>query len=152
VEGVEVGVGEGGAGGVVGIVDEDELGVLVGEAFDLVDVDGEVIFFADGVGAGLDAEGFGEGGEGGVAGLGEDDVGAGLGCEPHEDEESFGCSGDYLDGVGRDLLHVGDGGAEGGGAGGTAVGEAVGLEEAAVFVGAEGEELIERPGGAGAGG
>ena len=145
VQVVQLRIGDRGTGGIVGTVNQNQLGIPIREVLDFVEIDAEVVLLANRVEASLEPKRLGQGGEGRIAGLRQDDVGSGFRGQPEQNKKSFRGAGDDLDSVGIHALHVGDGGAQAVGSGGLAVGQGVMQEALPVVVSGEAEDLVEGP-------
>ena len=145
VQGFHFAVADGRARGVVGAVDQDELGLGVGEPLDLVGIDAEAVLAAHAIEAGFQAERFRERRESSESRKRDDDVRAGLGGQPHQGHERLGGAGHDLDGLYRDTLHFSDCLTQTVGAGGAAVDQVVVEEAVARFVVGEGEDVVYGP-------
>jgi len=150
VQGFHFAVVDGRARGVVRAVDQDELGLRVGEPLDLVGVDAEDVLAAQAIEAGFQAKGFRERRESSESRQRDDYVRAGLGGQPHQGHERLGGAGHDLDSLYRDTLHFGDRFTQTVGAGGAAVDQVVVQEAVAHFVVGEGEDVVYGPGRSGA--
>jgi hypothetical protein len=150
VQGFHFAVADGRARGVVRAVDQDELGLRVGEPLDLVGVDAEAILAAHAIEAGFQAKRFRECRESSESRQRDDYVRAGLGGQPHQGHERLGGAGHDLDGLYRDTLHFRDRLTQTVGAGGAAVDQVVVQEAVAGFVVGEGEDVVHGPGRSGA--
>lgn len=146
-EGLPLGGGEGGAGGVMGEIDDDEGGIVGKEGFEIGE--GEMplaIFFAGLPEVEVAAEGAGDFVKGLVAGEGNDDVVTGGEEGAHGEVDGlFGDGGEDVVG-GEAGIVVGDGGAEDGVAGGFGVAEGEVVPDEAVGGGGVGEEFGEGEG------
>src|SRR5580704_3304480 len=153
-EGVQqfhVAVADGGAGGIVRTVDQDEFGTRVGEMLDFVDIDLEAVLAAHAVVADFETERFGQRGERGESRLRENYIGARFGREPHQRDQGLRGSSNDLHGFDVDSLHLGDGFAQAVGTGGTAVNEIVVEKTVACLLVSQGKDVVDGPDRAGAG-
>ena len=143
-------VTDGRARGIVRAIDQDELGLRVGEPLDLVGIDAETVLAAHAIQTGFQAKRFRKCREGTESRQGDDYVGAGLGGQPHQGHERLGGAGHDLDSLYRDTLHFSDRLTQTVRAGGVAVDQVVVQEAVAGFVVGEGEDVVYRPGRSGA--
>src|SRR5208283_564153 len=150
VQGFHFAVADGRARGVVRAIDQDELGLRVGEPLDLVGVDAEAVLAAHAIEAGFQAKRFRERRESSESRQRDDYVRAGLGGQPHQGYERLGGAGHDLDGLYRDTLHFSDRLTQTVGASGAAVDEVVVQEAVARFVVGEDEDVVYGPGRSGA--
>src|ERR1700693_2468138 len=146
VQGFHFVVADGRARGVVRAVDQDELGLRVGEPLDFVGVDAEAVLAAHAIAAGFQAKRCRERRERSESRQRDDYVRAGLGSQPHQGHERLGGASHDLDGLYRDTLHFSDRLTQTVGAGGAPVDQVVVQEAVARFVVGEGEDVVYGPG------
>src|SRR5262249_10636340 len=143
-------VADGRARGIVRAVNQDELGLRVGEPRDLVRVDAEAILAAHVIETGFHAKRFRERRKGSESGEGDDYVRARLGGQPHQGNERLAGAVHDLYGLYRDTLHCYDRLTQTVGPAGAAVDQVVVQEAVARFVVGEGEDVVYGPGRSGA--
>src|SRR5579864_887849 len=143
-------IADGRARGVVRAVEQNELGLRVGEPLDLIGVNAEAVFAAHAIEAGFQTKRLRERGESSEARQGDDDVRAGLSGQPHQGHDRLRRAGYDLHGLNRDMLHCSYRLTQTVGAGGVTVRQLVIQEAMARFVIGEGKDVVYGPGGPGA--
>src|SRR6202171_5899369 len=150
VHGFHFGVADGRARRVVRAVDQNKLGLRVGELLDFVGVDAEAILAAHAIKAGFQAKRFRERRESREYRQRDDYVRAGPGGPPHQGHERLGGARDDLHRLYRDTLHFSDRLTPAVGRGGAAVDQVVVQEAVTRFVVGEGEDVVYGPARTGA--
>src|SRR5215471_9749286 len=108
VQGFHFAIGDGCAGRMMRAVDQNELGIGVGQALDFIGIDAKTVVAAYVVEASFKTERFRNRGESGESGQGKNDVCSRFGGQPHNQQKSFGGSSYDLDSVCGHTPHLGD--------------------------------------------
>src|SRR5579862_6198700 len=111
VQTVQFGIADRSTGRIVRTVNQDQLGISIRQALDLVHIDAETFLSADGVVANLDSKGFGQSGKWWITRLRQHNVGPSFRGQPKENQQCLRGASDDLDRFDINLLHLGDGGA-----------------------------------------
>ena len=77
------------ASGIVGTVDQNQLGISIHQLLDLVEIDTEIVLLPNTVVANLDPKGFGQSGKWRIAGSRQDNVGARFRGQPKQNQQSL---------------------------------------------------------------
>src|ERR1700692_381524 len=145
VQAVQFRIANRGASGIVGTVDQNQLGISIHQLLDLAEIDTEVVLLPNSIVASLDPKRFGQGGKGRIAWLRQDNVGSGFRGQPHQNKQCLRGAGYDLNSFDIHPLHLSDGCSQALGSCWADVMQIVIQEAMALLLTGEAKDLIQRP-------